>query len=180
MSGIRRVVLVLLALGLTAGAVYSYDQVRFGDRAVVFFRTVLAGEDGFRNLRGRGDPNRRRPESAADSARLREFRADSARFGSFVGDSTGRRSSPGDSTGRSASAIRDRRRRPPGDDGEMREMRSQRDREGRDFRGRGRGRGSAVSFEDVGYYTVIVSFVTMLTAVGEGLAKTARRARRRQ
>jgi len=166
---LKKIAYAGLAIGITAGAIHSYDQVRFGERTAVFFRVTLADEGDFRAGRGRGDFERR-----SDSDRWRESTADSTRWRTFQRDSTSR----------SAAELREgRRSRLPREQGQgvepsagTAESREFRPRRNEDGSRRGRGRGRAVSLEEVGHYTLILSFVAMVSYLLDGAARKMGRA----
>jgi len=177
---VKKIVYAGTAIAITIGAAYSYDQVRFGDRTLVFFRSVFGGGGDVFGEGGRGGGFERRDR----------FRADSTRRRFVEGRERNRavRPDPEDAQARAEPPVRDRedwgrqvpedaRERPEGSsqsraEGNVRSIGESRGREGR------RGRRSDVSLEMVGYYTLILSFAVLLTHAVDGLARRVVRARR--
>ncbi len=173
---VRHVLYTAVGICITAGALYAYQQVRFGERTVVFFRMVFADESELGTFRGRGNLERRR-DFTTDSGGRREFLQDSTARPPRS-QREGRRSRPPQQRGEGMTPpvgpTDERRSRPPQDEGrEERRARFSAELAGR--RG-GRGRGPAVALEEVGYYTLILSFVVMVTYLVDGIARKATRA----
>ena len=78
---IRQTIHAAIFVALAIGAVYSYDEVRFGERTLVFFKTAFAeqgtaqmrGGRGGSEGRGRGSSGRRR---GREEGNVRAERAD--------------------------------------------------------------------------------------------------------
>jgi hypothetical protein len=185
---VKKIIYIGVAIALTAGAAYSYERVRFGERTVVFFRWVLADESDQRSSRGRGRFDRRR-ELPPDSIRAQSD------------PETRRRTRPTQPEGdgeevewppRGTREISwDEMRQSFEDMPEETRQRFERfaqergdedSRSAREFRGRGgrRGRGSDISLREVAYYALILSFATMATYWVDQVARVATRARQRR
>jgi len=186
---VKKIIYIGVAIAVTAGAAYSYERVRFGERTMVFFRWVLAGEDDQRFSRGRGGFDGRR-ELIPDSIRGQ------------LSPETRRRTRPtrpgreGEQVERPARGTRDssetsweEMRRSFEDMPEETRLRFEQfsqergdgdSRSAREFRGRGgrRGRGNDISLRGVAHYALILSFATMATYWVDQVARTAARARR--
>ncbi|UCG89166.1 MAG: hypothetical protein JSW71_11760 [Gemmatimonadota bacterium] len=187
---VKKILYAGTAIAVTIGAAYSYHQVRFGDRTLVFFRSVFGEENAFREgWRGGGIERRERVQP--DSARRRFVERG-------VRDRLVRQEQEG-ARGRTEPPVRDREgtdRQVPDDVGQRGERLPDevRERVERLSQGRGegnsqsfgeargregrRGRRSDVSLKMVGYYTLILAFAVMVTYGVDGLTRRVVRARR--
>lgn len=184
---VKKIIYIGIAIVITAGAAYSYERARFGERTVVFFRWVLAGENDQRFSRGRGGFERRR-ESLPDSIRAR-FDAETRRGSQPTqAGREGEEERPPRDTRYSGDISRDDMRGRFEDLPEETRQRIDRvsqergdgvQQSSREFRGRGgrRGRGSDISLREVAYYALILSFATMATYWVDQVARKAARAR---
>jgi len=185
---VKKIIYIGVAIAVTAGAAYSYERVRFGERTVVFFRWVLADESDQRSSRERGRFDGRR-ELLPDSIRGQ------------LGPETRRRSRPtrrggegeqferrARGTGDSSETSWDETRRSFEDMPEETRLRFEQfsqergdgdSRSAREFRDRGgrHGRDDNISLRGVAHYALILSFATMATYWVDQVARTAARAR---
>ena len=70
---IRQAIHAAIFVALAIGAAYSYDEVRFGERTLVFFKTAFA-EEGTSQLRGGRRGYEGRGREGSGTRRGREFR----------------------------------------------------------------------------------------------------------
>ena len=168
---IKRLVLALVVVGLTASAYYSYGRVDFGRRTGMFFRAALGGGQPGGRVPPRVDPTQPGqspeggpPPGAAGRGGMRPRRGQMIARGPEAGPTAAQPPSrgvrPPDGGGNPGLAAR-------GPEGERRAGL------GPDFGGRGN-----VSLGTVLGYTSILGFVTMLTVLTDrGLCLLARRSR---
>lgn len=160
-------------IALTIGAVYSYEEVRFGERTASVFRVAFADESEARagggppgfERRGRGGSGGMRRRTSTED---RES-ADATDIPARIEEIRGMRDEVGDSsTARMRELMRE----------QSDEFRDRRGRSGRGGHGGHGGRGSTISLEEVAYYTIIFAFATMLTYTVDQLIKTWMRRRK--
>lgn len=185
---VKKIVYAGTAIAITIGAAYSYDQVRFGERTLVFFRSVFGGGGDVFGAGGRGGGFERRDRFRADSTRSRflDGRVRNRAVRPDPDDAQARTEPPGDREDGDRQVpedVRERMERLPQDararldgssqtrgEGNARSIGGSRGREGN------RGRRSDVSLEMVGYYALILSFAVMLTHAVDSFRRKAVRA----